>query len=140
MYRIITRVTDPLLQLHHAPELLTTADGAVHEKRAASCITLHAVWNVSTGKQAYHLVVHRLSPGIGSHLLATIHAKGFSIGDCLRWLRGEHGPVRERPHITGDRCAAFSCRTNPTLLKARRQGKTSHDLRALLLAWHPGTR
>ena len=79
MYRIVTRAPDPLLQLNHAPELLTTADGAVHEKRAASCITLRVVWKVSTGKQAYHLVVHRLSPRIGSHLLTTIHPKGFSI-------------------------------------------------------------
>src|ERR1700730_8674343 len=62
-YRIVRRPIDPFLQLQHPPELLTMADGAVHEKRAGVATARNAGWNVTARSPACRSVAHHISPG-----------------------------------------------------------------------------
>src|SRR3984893_14122105 len=75
-YRIVRRPIDPFLQLQHPPELLTMADGAVHEKRAGVAAVRHAGWwNPTARNPAYRSIVDRIPPGscVPHPLVATLH-------------------------------------------------------------------
>src|ERR1700674_1869004 len=84
--RIVRRPNDPFLQLQHPPELLTMADGAVHEKRASVATARNARCNVAARNPACRSIVHQLSPGICvPHPLApTIHPSHFALGECAQ--------------------------------------------------------
>src|ERR1700680_4133876 len=61
----VTRPVYSFLQLHPAPELLTVANGAIHQKRAGFTAGCGAGWNVIDKNWQNRLVAHEISPVVG---------------------------------------------------------------------------